>query len=296
MKTTNLISIVLTIVLIISNLGMINAQDHFNFRSTDSLNIFLLRGLTRESGHWGPSFTANIKAEFPNATITMLDLPGSGEYYNVKAGLTINKIMEFMREKQLENIEARKGRNVIMVTSLGGMVAVEWIEKHPEDFQGLVMISSSFKGICTMDERANPAVRGEMIKVLFEKDLRKREMILLNINSNDTANFEVTLEEWIDIQKVRPMSKANIIRQTIAGMRHKLTTTDLNIPVLVIGSKGDRLVSPSCISKVSDAFNATLVWNDTAGHGIPVDAPEWLVSTFKTWMDTETSYNMIATK
>ncbi len=200
MKATNLIAIVLTIVMIFTRPLDMKAQDQFSFNSTDSLNIFLLRGLTRESGHWGSVFTANLQTEFPNSTITFLDLPGSGEYYNVKAGLTINKLMEFMRERQLDNINARRGKNVIMVTSLGGMVAVDWIEKHPEDFQGLVMISSSFKGICTMAERANPSLRGDMIKVLFESDLEKREAMLLKINSNDTVNFASNLREWTTVK------------------------------------------------------------------------------------------------
>ena len=286
--------LILAVVLIMSTTAQ--AQEQTTFNSTDTMNIFLLRGLTRESGHWGKSFTDNLMKEFPNAKLSFLDLPGSGIYNNEKAALSVNKLMEFMREREIENLNKMQGTNIIMATSLGGMVAVEWIDKHPEDFQGLVMISSSFKGICRMDERAKKDVRKEMYAVMFEKDMKTREEMLLRINSNDTINFSANLEEWIDVQDRRPMTKANILRQTIAGMRYSAPEQTPDIPILIIGSKGDRLVSETCITKVHNEFGGSLVWHDTAGHGVPIDAPEWLVSTVKIWVDGQTGSGQMATK
>ena len=297
MKTLDKISrmIVLAAVLLAST--PVLAQRYGSFNSTDTMNIFLLRGLTRESGHWGAEFTRNLLAEFPNAKLSFLDLPGSGIYNNEKAALSVNKIMEFMREREIENINKMEGQNIIMATSLGGMVAVEWIDKHPQDFQGLVMISSSFKGICRMDERAKKDVRKEMVAVMFESDMQTREELLLRINSNDTLNFCANLDEWIDVQDRRPMTKANILRQTIAGMRYSAPEMKPDLPILIIGSKGDRLVSETCISKVHNEFGGSLVWHETSGHGVPIDAPEWLVSTVKIWVDGQDgSDDMIATK
>ena len=272
------------------------SQGQTQFNSIDTMNIFLLRGLTRESGHWGASFTENLLQEFPNSKLSFLDLPGSGIYHNEKAGLTVNKLMEFMREREIDNINKTCGKNIIMATSLGGMVAVEWIDKHPGDFQGLVMISSSFKRICTMDERAKPDVRKEMFQVMFEKDLSNREALLLRINSNDSLHFSDNLEAWVKIQTEQPMTKANILRQTIAGMRYEFSGSLPNIPVLIIGSKGDRLVSETCIAKVHNEFGGELVWHETSGHGVPIDAPEWLVSTVKVWVDRQTDDVLIASK
>jgi len=277
----------LTLIVVMATTLNTKAQEQMAFNSTDTMNIFLLRGLTRESGHWGMAFTENLMKEFPNAKLSFLDLPGSGIYNNEKAALTVNGIMEFMRTREIENINKMKGKNVIMATSLGGMVAVEWIDKYPQDFQGLVMISASFNGICRMDERAKKEIRKEMFAVMFEKDMKAREMILLKINSNDTVNFNSNLNEWTDVQERRPMTKANILRQTIAGMRYSAPENMPDIPTLIIGSKGDRLVAETCIIKVHNEFGGSLVWHETSGHGVPIDAPEWLVSEFKIWVDRE---------
>ena len=265
----------------------------FDFESDDSLHIFLLRGLTRESGHWGEDFSNNLQQKFPNAEITYLDLPGAGIYYEEKAPMSVPKIMEFMRERNLEEIESSRGENIIVATSLGGMVAMEWVKEHPQDFQGIVMICSAFKYICDLDERAQKQVRRDMIRVMFQRDLEKRETTLLEINSNDSNNFKENLESWIHIQEDQPMSKANILRQTIAGMRYGIQDFVPQIPLLIIGSKADRMVCTTCIEKVHDEFGGELAWNENSGHGVPIDAPEWLVDTFKEWVDSKSESKII---
>ena len=296
MKTIRRISRTLTLAVVMMMTLSAQAQERILFSSTDTLNIFLLRGLTRESGHWGQNFTENLLREFPNAKLSFLDLPGSGIYNNERANLTVNGMMEFMREREIENITNRIGKNIIMATSLGGMVAVEWVDKHPGDFQGLVMISSSFKGICRMDERAKKEVRKEMFAVMFENDMQLREEMLLRINSNDSVNFCANLDEWIDVQDRRPMTRVNILRQTIAGMRYSAPKHRPEVPILIIGSKGDRLVSETCITKVHHEFGGELVWHQTSGHGVPIDAPEWLVSSVKIWVDGQGSGEEVASK
>ena len=120
---------------------------------------------------------------------------------------------------------------------------------------------------------------------MFETNMQAREEMLLKINSNDTVNYCDNLDDWIDVQDRRPMTKANILRQTIAGMRYSAPKNKPQLPILVIGSKGDRLVREACITKVHHEFGGELVWHDTSGHGVPIDAPEWLVSTVKIWVD-----------
>lgn len=272
----------------------IPAQCQFGFNSHDTLNIFLLRGLTRESGHWGAEFLGAVSAAFPNSKISQLDLPGSGKYYQEKSGTSVNKLMEFMRERELTNIQATRGKNLILASSLGALVAAEWAEKHPEDFQGIVLAAGSFKKICDLDERANPKIRKELIRVFFEKDLATREAMVLNINSNDEANFDKNLSSWIEMQESRPMTKANMFRQSIAGMRYAFSGNVPQVPVLIIGSRGDRLVSETCTTKVHEAFGGEIAWHETAGHGIPIDAPHWMVSKVQTWVNGPADYEWSA--
>ncbi|MBT3647716.1 MAG: alpha/beta hydrolase [Flavobacteriales bacterium] len=289
-RARNLLIIAMTILLLNPDSGLsqqANFSQSIPFSSDDSINIFLLRGLTRESGHWGQQFFQYVKEEFLNAKITTLDLPGAGVHFQEKAGLTVSKLMEFMKVHSQEEIEATRGQNIIMATSLGGMVATEWISKYPEDFQALIMIRASFKGICSFSERVNPKIRMELLSVPFTLKMVKKEERLLRINSNDTTGFGDNLKEWKEIQVLRPMSTANLIRQTIAGLRYAPPTHFPEIPTLVVGSFSDRLVQPGCIVKVRDHFGGDIVWNDVSGHGIPIDQPEWLVDNVKNWLDFE---------
>ena len=47
-------------------------------------NWLLLRGLARESGHWG-DFVNQLQVAFPKATINTLDLAGTGQFHHQKS-------------------------------------------------------------------------------------------------------------------------------------------------------------------------------------------------------------------
>ena len=255
-----------------------------SYDSDDSLNIFLLRGLTRESGHWGNDFAQNITKKFPNSTIHYLDLPGAGVYNRDKSPMKVNSIMEFMRSRAIEKFKDTTQKNIIVATSLGGMVAMEWVLKHKSDFDAAVLVVPSFKKVRKFNERVKPSIRKEVISIGFTRNMQKREAKLVKINSNRLEKFNDILTSWVNIQKKRPMAKKNIIRQSIAGMRYQPKGKP-NIPILVIGSYGDRLVKSSCTVKVATKYNSTLEMHNTSGHALPIDAPEWLVDTIKSWID-----------
>ena len=103
----------------------LSADDSVYVKDNDSVNIFLLMGLTRESGHWNPKFITDLKKNIPKARIFFLDLPGSGKYVNDDASLSIKGLVDFMRPGVLEIMKQNKGKNIICATSLGGMVACE---------------------------------------------------------------------------------------------------------------------------------------------------------------------------
>lgn len=65
-------------------------------------NWLLLRGLARESGHWG-DFVSRLQREFPQATINTLDLPGTGRFNNLPSPNTIENIVKFTREQALQS-------------------------------------------------------------------------------------------------------------------------------------------------------------------------------------------------
>ena len=245
------------------------------------LNIYLIRGLTRESGHWG-DFVNLLESQLPEAKIHLMDLPGAGIYHKTKAPSSLKKMVDFMRKDIIDTINPEE-HNIVFATSLAGMLATEWTINYKNDFDGLIMVNSSFKGICSTNERANKSVRGDMLRILLTNNIKKRERLIIKVNSNKSEMVDKLLDAWVLIQKKRKMSRMNIFRQTLAGMRYNLNGQKPEIPILVIGSKGDRMVSPSCIEKIHNHFGGDLIWHPTSGHGLPLDEPEWLSKTVSNW-------------
>ena len=66
----------------------------------------LLRGLTRESGHWG-SFPAQLHAQLvrqqPGAKLILLDLPGNGTLHAKRSPSQVAALMESCREQLRSN-------------------------------------------------------------------------------------------------------------------------------------------------------------------------------------------------
>lgn len=245
------------------------------------LNIYLIRGLTRESGHWG-DFVNLLESQLPEVKIHLMDLPGAGVYHKTNAPCSFKKMVDFMRKDMIDTINPEE-HNIVFATSLSGMLATEWTINYKNDFDGLIMVNSSFKGICSTNERANKSVRGDMLRILLTNNIKKRERLIIKVNSNKSEMVDKLLDAWVLIQKKRKMSRMNILRQTLAGMRYELKGEKPEIPILIIGSKGDRMVSPSCIEKIHNHFGGDLIWHPTSGHGLPLDEPEWLSKTVSNW-------------
>lgn len=253
---------------------------------TQNFHFVLLRGLTRESGHWGSEFEDQLRHQFGEIKVTYMDLPGSGIFNREKAPPRVEDIMIFMKSHYDHELHDTGYDRVLVATSLGSMVAAEWVQSYPEDFKFLCLVAPSFKGLCTFSERVGAGVRGDMIQVAFTHDIQKKESIILGINSNDSANFECNLRDWVKIQDLRPMSTANIIRQSLAGMRYEFSGVFPSMPILILASEGDRLLSTTCVQKVQQRLGADLFLHETAGHGLPIDAPEWMVEHLKLWLKT----------
>jgi len=259
-------------------------------RKGDTLNVqrpmkfFLVRGLTRESGHWGEEFIDSLEHSFPESELILMDLPGSGEFHKQKSPSTVGGIVRAMRKHNKEYLDGSRQNNVIIATSLGAMVAMEWTLKHPNDFQAMVLVSASAGGICSFSERVKRHSRWKMFRVMLTRNLAKREALILQLNTNDTARFQLNLEKWLRIQTEHPMSKRNILRQSFAGMRYKLRGQFPDLPMLHVASFGDQIVSEKCVRKVHDKTGGDLVWHYWSGHGIPIDDPDWLVGVISQWV------------
>ena len=55
------------------------------------------------------------------------------------------------------------------------------------------------------------------------------------------------------------------------------------VPILLLASLGDRLVSPRCSERIARAWNAPLRMRPDAGHDLPLDDPDWVLGQLLDW-------------
>lgn len=236
----------------------------------------LLRGLARESGHWG-DFVTQLQVAFPNAIIHILDLAGTGQFHHQPSPNTIEEITEFARE-QAEQLGYLTQPLTLLALSLGGMVAWEWMQKYPQDICASVLVNTSFASLSPFYHRLRWQNYGQIMQILGANDILARETAIVRLvsNLNDEATFK-TAEKWMAIYKQRPISFGTSFRQIMAAAKYKPTHHVIEKPVLLLNSLGDKLVSPRCSAAIQKEFRVLLEVHSTAGHDIPLDAPDWMI-------------------
>lgn len=246
-------------------------------------NWILLRGLVRESAHWG-DFQPLLQSAFPDSQITLLDLPGTGRYFRETSPATIRGITERVRAVALEQGAVNRPATILAL-SLGGMVAWEWMQTCPEEICGAIMINISFAGLSPFYHRLRWQSYGKFAAMGWKRRIQNREPEILRLVSNRRDRFETMAEEWIAIQKQRPVSPKNACRQIIAAANYKPEETKPYRPVLLLNSNGDKLVAPDCSEAISEKWAIELRTHPWAGHDLPIDDGSWVISEVRNWIE-----------
>jgi pimeloyl-ACP methyl ester carboxylesterase len=231
-----------------------------------------LRGLTRGNIHWG-NFEEIFKRINPNAEMEFMEIPGNGFLHNEKSPINAKKVIDILRDKSKfsrQNLPFN-----ICGISLGGMVALKWAELYPEEIASVAIINSSLRQYSSFYERLIPNNYAKLITALFNSDEAEQERIILTITSN---KFEITknyVEAFSVFSKKYHVSKTNFTRQLLLASSVKIENFP-NIPLKIISSNYDRLVSSSCSDKIAKGLGGKQYVHPTAGHDLPLDEPEWL--------------------
>jgi alpha-beta hydrolase superfamily lysophospholipase len=261
--------------------------------SHDVHQIFLVRGLARESRHWGQQFLAEMQAAYSKQNkslrIETIDLPGCGRHSEMRSSFSIQSTADFAREKMREILAKEADVGLPMAThrrlvsmSLGGMVAASWVSRFPHDFHSCVLINSSFKGLSKSVERLRWDSWWRIPSILGSAQVELREKNILKWISNREDRREEVLAEWVQIQLTRPVSQSNILLQLFAGARFEAPKS-WPIPLLVLASRQDRMVNSECSQAIANRYGAKILFHPTAGHDLPLDAGSWVATMIAEW-------------
>ncbi|MFA7613335.1 MAG: alpha/beta hydrolase [Candidatus Caldatribacteriota bacterium] len=242
---------------------MMSTQKHF----------ILLRGLTRESRHWG-DFPSLLRKAYPQSEIILLDLPGAGLLHKEKCPLSVDEITKSLRKSLTQQDLLGKNSMTFIGVSLGGMVAMKWAELYPEDLSEIILINSSAGSIIPIWKRLKPDALITLVHASINP--KKQHSIIFDRVCRRKENKELLIKAWERIHLDKPVSFFNANRQIYAAARFKLSQK-IQTRGLVLTSEGDDLVSSDCSKAIAKYLNYPLKIHPWAGHELPDDDPEWVL-------------------
>lgn len=241
----------------------------------------LMRGLTRESGHWG-RFIGQLQDRFPGARIAALDLPGNGRLNEVRSPARIEATMQACRE-QLRGLGIAPPYHLLAM-SLGAMVAVDWATQHPRELAGCVLINTSLRPFSPFYERLRVANYGALLGLAFGRQgAREREATILRLTTRHPDSGTAVLDDWAAIREARPVSPSNAVRQLVAAARYRAPAQAPSVPLLVLASACDGLVNPRCSRRLARQWSVEIAEHPSAGHDLPLDDGDWLAAQVGCW-------------
>ena len=245
-------------------------------------NWLLLRGLARESAHWG-NFIPQLQAAFPDANVSMLDLPGTGRFHREASPHTIKAITAAVRHHALDNGCLQQPVTILAI-SLGAMVAWEWMKSYPDDICGACLINTSFANLSPFYHRLRWQSYKKFVSLILKRNAFQRETAIVQLVSNRRDQDEQISQAWEKIQNQRPISLKNSFRQIIAAASYRPADNKPKQPILLLNGKGDRLVASVCSEAIRKKWNLELHSHPWGGHDLTLDDPAWVALQLKDWV------------
>jgi len=238
--------------------------------------FILIRGLLREQRHWG-EFTQLLAQQFPGAEVLTLDIPGNGSLYQQTSPNTIEGLTEALRAQ----LTGKKNITLIAI-SMGGMIALDWMNRHPLEINSAVLINTSVRPYSPFFHRLRWQNYPSIVSMLF-KSVEQMDQKILALTSNLHQNDTKLLADWKKWRTQYPVSKISAINQLRAAAQF-LASEKPEHPLLIISAKKDRLVDYHCSLALHQAWHSDYLQHDSAGHDLPLDDPKWLTQAIEKWL------------
>jgi pimeloyl-ACP methyl ester carboxylesterase len=242
-----------------------------------------LRGLTREAAHWG-DFPQVFQQAMPQARIHLIDLPGNGRRHLDTSPTSVTGMVQACREALVrEHIDAPVH---LLAMSLGAMVAMQWAHEAPDEVVAGVLINTSVRPFSPFHHRLQPSNYPTLLRLALSGaaplDI---EGAVLRMTSHQPGQHDRALQAWVDARTQRPVSARNALRQILAAATYRAPAQTLRVPLLLLASERDRLVSTQCSRALAEAWGCPIHLHPQAGHDLPLDDPQWVAQAVRNWLN-----------
>lgn len=240
-----------------------------------------LRGLVRQHQHW-EAFPRQFQAAFPEAQLVLPDTPGNGDLHDHESPTSIAAMVESIREQvQAQGVT---GPVHLLAVSMGAMIGIEWMERHPEEIERAVLINTSVRGLNPLMQRLRRENWLDILKSLVFHSSVERERFILDLTSNLYPDKDGLARKWAAYAKSQPTSRLNAMRQLLAAATYHAPAARPHEHVLLLQSLGDHIVDPVCTTRIAESWRWPLVSHPTAGHDLTLDDGPWVVEQVRHWL------------
>ncbi|MUM19202.1 lysophospholipase [Mycobacterium sp. CBMA271] len=236
----------------------------------------LLRGLSREQRHWEQF--PEVFAKSLGVQVECLDAPGFGTESHRTSPATISAITDDIRSR----LDRGNDDWSLLSISLGGMIGLDWCARYPGDFERAVIINSSTASTPVW-RRFLPSSIPNLVLGRFRDDEPRERAILAQTANNPDLDLDALARRWAGYLQTQRPSGTSIARQISAAVTFRMPRR-IDIPLLVLTSTHDRIVSCSASRTIADTFGAPVAVHPTAGHDIPLDDGPWIAGQVAQWI------------
>lgn len=244
----------------------------------------LLRGLMRESRHWG-DFPDLFRQYVPGAEQLMLpDLPGNGYLHGSRSPVHVGDMVEHFRTTMLN--QGYKPPYHLLALSLGAMIAAEWAHRYPAELHACVLMNTSMRPFSPFRQRLDWRNYPSILRLAANRgNPLAFERLVLRLTSNRRELHAEVARTWARYRRECPVSRRNALRQLIAAARYRTVVQKPDVPVLVLVSRKDGLVNPACSLRLAQQWQAALAIHHEAGHDLPLDDGAWVARQIRDWLE-----------
>lgn len=243
----------------------------------------LIRGMMSEPFHWW-DFLPQLQQAFPQHHFHLPHVQGTGPTGLKLTSQSVDENLKYLRQ-QIKS-STRQPR-ILLGFSLGGMLALEWAYRHPEEVDAVVLINCSLNG-SRFYHRMTPFAFKHIFKMSREKNPLRRDEMSLEMTTNlPPERIRELAPHWSKRSEEFPVSPLNFFTQLALGTRISLRPQPPAAPVLILSSGKDRVVHPQCSQDIARAWKMPLHVHEEAGHDLTLYDPQWVVEKLKAWSHWE---------
>lgn len=239
-----------------------------------------IRGLGRHTEHWA-DFIASFAKQFPKTKALGIDLPGMGEFRDLRSPLTVRENVDFVREQI--KVKSLQGPFGVLAMSLGGMVAFDWALAYPEEVSMAALINMSTGSKTPFYQRLHWQSYLPFFGAVPFKKGAKKERLILDMTCNRKDVLDAIAQQWVEIDARSPLKVQNVLRQLTAAAKFRPGNSKLEVPTLLLVGLGDSFVDPECSIHMAEDWDLDVKTHPWGGHDLTTDDPLWVIDGVRDW-------------